>query len=124
MLTFLVRRSIGAVLVCLAVTFIVFLIFIVVPGGGPRGTAERIAGKNATTQNVINIEHQWGFDRPFYVQYWQMMKRMFTNSSLRLRDKTERSRVGTAHRKPIGYLELTGGQCPLVGSAHPTSFVR
>ena len=33
MLAFLVRRSIGAVLVCLAVTFIVFLIFIVVPGG-------------------------------------------------------------------------------------------
>src|SRR5258705_364481 len=32
MLTFLVRRTIGAVLVCTAVTFIVFLIFIVVPG--------------------------------------------------------------------------------------------
>ena len=78
MLTFLVRRSIGAVLVCLAVTFIVFLIFIVVPGGGPHGTAERIAGKNATTQNVINIEHQWGFDKPVYVQYYRLMKKMFT----------------------------------------------
>src|SRR5258708_1794793 len=78
MVTFLVRRSIGAVLVCLAVTFIVFLIFIVVPGGGPHGTAERIAGKNATTQNVINIEHQWGFDKPVYVQYYRLMKKMFT----------------------------------------------
>src|SRR5579872_4327561 len=78
MLTFLVRRSIGAVLVCLAVTFIVFLIFIVVPGGGRLGTAERIAGKNATTQNVINIEHQWGFDRPIYVQYAKLMQKMFT----------------------------------------------
>jgi peptide/nickel transport system permease protein len=78
MVTFLVRRTIGAALVCIAVTFIVFLIFVVVPGGGALGTAERIAGKNATQQNVINIEHQWGFDKPFYVQYWRMMKRMFT----------------------------------------------
>jgi peptide/nickel transport system permease protein len=79
MLTFLVRRTIGAILVCVAVTFIVFIIFIVTPGGGARGTAERIAGKNATPQNVINIEHTWGFDRPLYVQYWNMLKRMFTN---------------------------------------------
>jgi peptide/nickel transport system permease protein len=80
MLAFLVRRSIGAVLVCLAVTFIVFLIFIVVPGGGAMGTAERIAGKNATQQNVLNIEQKWGFDRPIYVQYWRMLKRMFNGS--------------------------------------------
>jgi len=80
MLTFLIRRTIGAILVCIAVTFIVFLIFIVAPGGGARGTAERIAGKNATPQNVINIEHRWGFDKPFYVQYWRMLKRMFTNN--------------------------------------------
>ena len=80
MLTFLIRRTIGAVLVCIAVTFIVFLIFIVVPGGGKLGTAERIAGKNATPQNVINIEHDWGFDKPLPVQYWRMMQKMFTNN--------------------------------------------
>jgi peptide/nickel transport system permease protein len=74
MLTFLVRRSIGAVLVCIAVTFIVFLIFIVVPGGDP---AQRIAGKNATPQNIINIRHDWKFDKPFYDQYWHMLKLMF-----------------------------------------------
>jgi peptide/nickel transport system permease protein len=74
MAAFLVRRLVGAVLVCIAVTFIVFVIFIVVPGGDP---ATRIAGKNATTQNIENIRHSWGFDRPFYVQYWNLMKRMF-----------------------------------------------
>ncbi|HZT45180.1 MAG TPA: ABC transporter permease [Gaiellaceae bacterium] len=79
MLAFLIRRLIGAALVCVAVTFVVFVIFIVAPGGGARGTAERIAGKNATDQNVTNIEHQWGFDRPFYVQYAKLMQRMFTN---------------------------------------------
>jgi peptide/nickel transport system permease protein len=76
---FLIRRSIGAVLVCLAVTFIVFIIFILVPGGGKRGTAERIAGKNATPALVLSVEHKWGFDRPIYVQYVKMLQEMFTN---------------------------------------------
>src|SRR4051812_48740554 len=75
MLAFLVRRLIGAVLVCIAVTFIVFVIFIVVPGGDP---AVRIAGKNATDQNIENIRHSWGFDRNFVVQYGLLMKKMFT----------------------------------------------
>jgi peptide/nickel transport system permease protein len=70
---FFVRRFLGAILVLIAVSFITFVIFIIVPGGGPHGTAERIAGKNATPQLVIDIEHKWAFDRPFYVQYWKMM---------------------------------------------------
>jgi peptide/nickel transport system permease protein len=74
MLTFLVRRLVGAALVCVAVTFIVFVIFIVVPSGDP---AQRIAGKNATAQNIVNIRHTWGFDKPFYVQYWRLMQKMF-----------------------------------------------
>jgi len=77
MLAFLVRRIIGAILVCIGVTFIVFVIFIVVPGGDP---AERIAGKNATQQNIENIRKDWGFDRPFYVQYYRMMDKMFSGS--------------------------------------------
>ncbi len=77
MLNFLVRRTVGAILVIIAVTFIVFVIFIVVPGGDP---AQRIAGKNATPQNIINIRHDWGFDRPFYVQYYKMMDKLFSGS--------------------------------------------
>jgi peptide/nickel transport system permease protein len=75
MLNFLVRRTVGAILVIIAVTFIVFVIFIVVPGGDP---AQRIAGKNATPQNIINIRRDWGFNRPFYVQYYRMMRKMFS----------------------------------------------
>ena len=80
MAAFFVRRLIGAVLVCIAVTFIVFIIFIIAPGGGARGTAERIAGKNANPQLVKNVEKQWGFDKPLYVQYAKLMQRMFTNN--------------------------------------------
>jgi peptide/nickel transport system permease protein len=75
MSAFLIRRLVGAALVCIAVTFIVFVIFIVIPGGDP---AVRIAGRTANDQNIANIRHDWGFDRPFYVQYWRMMSKMFT----------------------------------------------
>ena len=64
MAAFVVRRFIGMILVLVAVSFFVFVIFIVVPGGDP---AMRIAGKNATDQNIENIRQTWGFDQPFYV---------------------------------------------------------
>ena len=63
MLAFVIRRLIGMVLVLVAVSFLVFVIFIVVPGGDP---ATRIAGKNANDQLIENIRHTWGFDQPFY----------------------------------------------------------
>ena len=80
MLAFIVRRLIGMVVVLFVVSFFVFAIFIIVPGGGRLGTAQRIAGKNATPQNVLNIEHRWGFDRPFYVQYGVMMQKMVSGN--------------------------------------------
>ena len=52
MAAFIVRRSVGAILVLAAVSFITFAIFIVIPGGDP---AERMAGKNATDENIANI---------------------------------------------------------------------
>ena len=75
MAAFNIRRSIGAVIVLAVVSFITFAIFIVVPGGDP---ATRMAGKNATDENIANIRETWGFDKPFYVQYGRMLKKTFT----------------------------------------------
>ena len=86
---FIIRRLVGMILVLIAVSFIVFLIFIVVPGGDP---AERIAGRTATAQNVVNIRHDWGFDKPFYVQYVDLMKKAFTN---KLVSQTNQTSVDT-----------------------------
>jgi peptide/nickel transport system permease protein len=83
---FLIRRFVGMVLVLIAVSFIVFLIFIVVPGGDP---AQRIAGRTATAQNIENIRHDWGFDQPFYVQYKDMMQKAFTNDLVSYSNQTE-----------------------------------
>ena len=75
MTAFVIRRTVGALLVLAVVSFITFSIFIVIPGGDP---AVRMAGKNATDENIANIRETWGFDDPFYVQYATMMKKVFT----------------------------------------------
>ena len=72
MAAFILRRLLGMIVVLIVVSFVVFAIFIVVPGGDP---AVRIAGKNATDQNIENIRETWGFDKPFYTQYYLMMKK-------------------------------------------------
>src|SRR5919107_5536765 len=75
MAAFIIRRSIGALIVLAVVSFITFCIFIVIPGGDP---ATRMAGKNATDANIANIRETWGFNDPFYVQYATMMRKVFT----------------------------------------------
>ncbi len=77
MAAFVVRRTIGAILVMFVVSFITYLIFVKIPGGDP---AQRIAGKLATPQNIEDIRQKLGLDKPFYVQYWDMMKQLFSGS--------------------------------------------
>jgi peptide/nickel transport system permease protein len=72
---FIIRRIFGMLLVLLVVSFIVYLIFIVIPGGDP---AERIAGKVATPGNVAAIRHKLGLDKSFIVQWFDLVKALFT----------------------------------------------
>lgn len=75
MARFVVRRLLGMLLVLFAISIIVFLIFNVIPNSDP---AQRMAGKNATPQLVASITEEWGFDEPLPVQYWTMMKKVFS----------------------------------------------
>jgi peptide/nickel transport system permease protein len=72
MLAFVIRRIIGMFAVLFAVSVLVFIVFVLVPGGDP---ALRMAGKNPSQQNIVNIRKKWGFDRPIYVQYVRMMQK-------------------------------------------------
>jgi peptide/nickel transport system permease protein len=72
MTAFVVRRLIGMVAVLFGVSVLVYVVFILVPGGDP---AERMAGKNPLPANIVNIRKRWGFDQPFYVQYVKMMQK-------------------------------------------------
>ncbi len=74
MARFVVRRLIGMIFVLFAVSVIVFFIFNVIP----TDPAQRIAGKNATPQLVENVTKELGLDKPLPVQYWTMMKKIFS----------------------------------------------
>lgn len=76
---FWLRRVSGLVLVLFALSVMVFVIFNVIPGGDP---AVRLAGRHPTQQNISAIRHDWGFDRPIWVQYTDMMDRLFIKHDL------------------------------------------
>jgi len=78
MIAFLIRRVVGMILVLIAVSFIVYLIFIKIPGGDP---AQRLVGRSAgCCQAQIAIRHKLGLDQPFIVQWYDMDKSLLGGS--------------------------------------------
>jgi peptide/nickel transport system permease protein len=76
---FLVRRGLTMIALLFAISFITFLLFIVVlPGGNP---AALIAGRLANASEVHLISVKYGFDKPFYIQYLKTMENIFTGSA-------------------------------------------
>lgn len=87
MILFLVKRLVALVAVLFAISVITFVIFNVIPGGDP---ALRMAGRHPSEQVIENINKDWGFDQPLYVQYAQMMERIFIKRDLiSYQDQTE-----------------------------------
>jgi peptide/nickel transport system permease protein len=74
---FIIRRIFGMILVLIAVSFIVYLIFIVIPGGDP---ADRIAGKVATASNIEAIRQKLGLDQNVIVQWFDMVKALLSGT--------------------------------------------
>jgi peptide/nickel transport system permease protein len=79
MLNNLARRLIQMVFVMFGISVIVFLIFFATPGSDPSA---RIAGRNASPEVLSAVRKDFGFDRPIYVQYGLMMKRLFITGDL------------------------------------------
>src|ERR1700761_2050420 len=70
LLLFATKRLASAVVVLFAVSILTFLIFFTIPNGDP---ALRLAGRTATAATIAHVRHEYGFDRPLYVQYYKMM---------------------------------------------------
>ena len=43
----------------------------------PGSPAESLLGEHATPQAVTQIRHQYGLDKPVYVQYWDYLQTLF-----------------------------------------------
>jgi peptide/nickel transport system permease protein len=65
MIGFLIRRTLQALLVLFLVTVFTLALVHLFPGGPIRA----LLGPRATAQQVATANQQYGFDKPFYVQY-------------------------------------------------------
>jgi peptide/nickel transport system permease protein len=71
---------IGQILfVLLGISILVFLIFFATPGADP---AARIAGKGAAPEVLAAVRLSFGLNKPLYVQYLLMMKKIFITGDL------------------------------------------
>jgi peptide/nickel transport system permease protein len=75
MARFIVRRTISAVALLLATSFLVFSFFELIPNYNP---ARAIAGRSANQDTVNQVAKKFDLDKPFYVQYANTMKLIFT----------------------------------------------
>ena len=83
MTRFIVRRALSAIALLFAVSVIVFGIFEIIPSYNP---ARAIAGRNANATTVAEVSRKFGFNKPFYVQYANTMKLIFTGQVIDYQD--------------------------------------
>jgi peptide/nickel transport system permease protein len=77
LLLFSVKRMASALVVLFLVSILTFLIFVAIPNGDP---ALRLAGRTATAADIASVRHDFGFDKPIYIQYLKTMGRIFDGS--------------------------------------------
>jgi peptide/nickel transport system permease protein len=78
MAAFIVRRVLAMALVLFVISILTFLLLEKIPNGDP---AARLAGRLATADEIAQIRHQYGFDKPIYDQYANTMKNIFTGQA-------------------------------------------
>jgi peptide/nickel transport system permease protein len=69
MIAYLAKRTLSAVLLMLAVSFVAFLL--IFAAGDP---ATRLAGEGGSAADAARIRLEYGFDRPLPLQYWAWLK--------------------------------------------------
>ena len=67
---FLVRRLLLTIPVLLGVATLVFSLIHLVPGD----PVQAMLGESASPQEVADVSHKLGLDRPLYLQYWMFLK--------------------------------------------------
>jgi peptide/nickel transport system permease protein len=70
MLRFVVRRLLLLVPILIGLSLLVFIWIRALPGG----PAEALLGERATEESIAQIRHQYGLDKPVYVQYWSYVR--------------------------------------------------
>jgi peptide/nickel transport system permease protein len=86
MLRFIVRRLFTLIPILLGVSILVFIWIRLLPGS----PAEALLGERATPASIAQIRHQFGLDRPLYIQYWRYLDETVVHLNLGTSIKTFR----------------------------------
>ncbi|MDH4344937.1 MAG: ABC transporter permease [Thermoleophilia bacterium] len=78
MFRYLIRRLLWAIVLFVAVSFVTYVIFFLVPANPAR----LAAGQSATPEKVEEVKEFLGLDDPIYVQYANFLKRLVFEGSL------------------------------------------
>ncbi len=73
MIPYIIRRLLWSVLLLLVVSFLTFLMFVILPSADP---ALLRAGRNPSPEVVAAIREQLGLDKPWYVQYYVYLREL------------------------------------------------
>ncbi|MCP3816832.1 ABC transporter permease [Streptomyces sp. A3M-1-3] len=77
MISYILRRTIAAVILLLVVTAVTFGIFFLLPrlaGQTVDQLAQQYIGKNPTPEDIAAVKRNLGLDQPIYTQYWEFIK--------------------------------------------------
>ncbi|WP_369172520.1 ABC transporter permease [Streptomyces sp. R28] len=77
MISYILRRTLAAVILLLVVTAVTFAIFFLLPrmaGQTADQLAQQYIGKSPTKADILAVKQNLGLDQPLYVQYWHFIK--------------------------------------------------
>lgn len=77
MISYILRRTVAAVILLLVVSAVTFGIFFLLPrlaGQTADQLAQQYIGKSPSASDIAAVKHNLGLDQPLYVQYWHFIK--------------------------------------------------
>jgi peptide/nickel transport system permease protein len=83
-ISYILRRTVAAVLLLLVVTAVTFAIFFLLPrlaGQTADQMAQQYIGKSPSAADIAAVKHNLGLDDPVYVQYWHFIKGVVTGAT-------------------------------------------
>jgi peptide/nickel transport system permease protein len=101
-LRFIVRRLLLLVPILVGLSIIVFIYLRALPGS----PAYALLGDRATPEAVRQINHQYGLDKPIYVQYWRYTKRVLLQFDLGTSSQTRQTVTDELKRRFPATIEL------------------
>ncbi|WP_043680137.1 ABC transporter permease [Streptomyces xylophagus] len=87
MISYILRRTIAAVILLLVVSAVTFGIFFLLPrlaGQTADQLAQQYIGKSPSAADIAAVKHNLGLDQPLYLQYWHFIKGIVAGATYNL----------------------------------------